>query len=79
VSLKIEDHYWDRSDAAVVFRRDDTAPARRASSITATTAPAFPWNDTAQLDYLNPTSREAVIQTILAIARRSPSSASTRP
>jgi hypothetical protein len=32
----------------------------------------MPWNDTAQLDYLNPEVREGVIQTILAVARRSP-------
>ncbi|MGC9333583.1 MAG: 4-alpha-glucanotransferase, partial [Anaerolineae bacterium] len=33
---------------------------------------SMPWNDTAQLDYLNPTVREAVIQTILEVARRFP-------
>jgi hypothetical protein len=32
----------------------------------------MPWNDTAQLDYLRPDVREAVIQTILAVARRFP-------
>ena len=33
---------------------------------------SFPWNDTAQLDYLNPVVREQVIQTILEVARRFP-------
>ena len=43
VEIKIEDHYYDRTDAAVVFQRVATAgPATRATSITATTAPAFP-------------------------------------
>jgi hypothetical protein len=32
----------------------------------------MPWNDTAQLDYLNPEVREAVIQTILHVARKFP-------
>src|SRR3970282_2145544 len=32
----------------------------------------MPWNDTAQLDYLRPEVREAVIATILDVARRSP-------
>ena len=32
----------------------------------------MPWNDTAQLDYMNPVVREAVIQTILAVARKFP-------
>ena len=46
--------------------------ATRATSITATTAPAFPWNDTAQLNYLQAEVREAVIQTILHVARLFP-------
>ena len=33
---------------------------------------SFPWNDTAQLNYLNPEVREAVIQNILHVARLSP-------
>ena len=33
---------------------------------------SMPWNDTAQLDYLKPEVREAVIQTILAVARQFP-------
>ena len=33
---------------------------------------SMPWNDTAQLNYLNPEVREAVIQTILHVARLSP-------
>jgi len=33
---------------------------------------SMPWNDTAQLDYLNPEVREAVIQTILHVARQFP-------
>ena len=33
---------------------------------------SFPWNDTAQLDYLNPAVREQVIQTILYVARLFP-------
>jgi hypothetical protein len=32
----------------------------------------MPWNDTAQLDFLNPETREAVIQTILHVARMFP-------
>ncbi|HEU6440350.1 MAG TPA: alpha-amylase, partial [Terriglobales bacterium] len=33
---------------------------------------SMPWNDTAQLDYLKPEVREAVIQTILHVARKFP-------
>ena len=62
-----------------------TAPTRRWSSSASTARPAttryvyhgndgtsMPWNDTAQLDYLNPEVREAVIQTILHVARQFP-------
>ena len=31
---------------------------------------SLPWNDTAQLDYLRPETREAVMQEILGVARR---------
>ena len=41
VEIKIEDHYFEQTDAAVVFRAAIAHPARPATSITATTAPAF--------------------------------------
>ena len=43
VAIQIEDHYFDRSDAAVVFRRTDRRRlARCGTSTTATTAPRCP-------------------------------------
>jgi len=43
IGLYLEDHYYDRSDAAVVFRRTNhetvTKPGRSATSTTATTGP----------------------------------------
>ena len=75
VEITIEDHYWDSSDAAVVFRRRDTDPARGDDVryvYHGNDGTSFPWNDTAQLDYLNPAVREAVIGTILDVARRAP-------
>ena len=72
VSVKIEDHYWSRSDAAVVFRRVDNATGDTRFLYHGNDGTSFPWNDTAQLDYLNPEAREAVIQAILAVARRFP-------
>jgi glycosidase len=72
VSLKIEDHYWDKSDAAVVFRRVDNASGDTRFIYHGNDGTSFPWNDTAQLDYLNPAAREAVIQAILGVARRFP-------
>jgi glycosidase len=72
VGVFIEDHYWDRSDAAVVFKRVDRLTGDERFIYHGNDGTSMPWNDTAQLDYLNPEVREAVIQTILAVARRSP-------
>jgi glycosidase len=72
VELKIEDHYYDRTDAAVVFRRVDRGTGETRFLYHGNDGTSFPWNDTAQLDYLNPAAREQVIQTILAVARRFP-------
>jgi len=72
VELTIDDHYWDGTDAAVVFRRRDTASGETRFIYHGNDGTSFPWNDTAQLDYLQPAVREAVIQTILDVARRSP-------
>ena len=72
VSINIEDHYFDRSDAAVTFRYYDQRDGRARFIYHGNDGTSMPWNDTAQLNYLNAEVREAVIQTILAVARRFP-------
>ncbi|MGA2960274.1 MAG: alpha-amylase family glycosyl hydrolase [Candidatus Korobacteraceae bacterium] len=72
VEIKIEDHYYDRSDAAVVFRRGDRWSGEKRYVYHGNDGTSFPWNDTAQLNYLKPEVREAVIQTILHVARLFP-------
>ena len=72
VEIKIEDHYFNRSDAAVVFRRVDRWSGEGRYIYHGNDGTSFPWNDTAQLNYLNPEVREAVIQTILHVARLFP-------
>ena len=72
VEIKIEDHYYEQSDAAVVFRRRDKATGEIRYIYHGNDGTSFPWNDTAQLDYLNPAVREQVIQTILHVARLFP-------
>ncbi len=72
VSLFIEDHYYDRSDAAVVFKRLDRWTGHVRYIYHGNDGTSMPWNDTAQLNYLNPEVREAVIQTILHVARQFP-------
>ena len=72
VEIKIEDHYFEQTDAAVVFRRRDTATGDIRYVYHGNDGTSFPWNDTAQLDYLNAAVREHVIQTILHVARLFP-------
>jgi len=72
VEIKIEDHYFDQSDAAVTFRRRDRQSGETRFIYHGNDGTSFPWNDTAQLDYLNPAVREQVIQTILHVARLFP-------
>jgi glycosidase len=72
VEIKIEDHYYTQQDAAVVFRRRDKSSGETRFVYHGNDGTSFPWNDTAQLDYLNPAVREQVIQTILHVARLFP-------
>jgi glycosidase len=72
VEIKIEDHYYEQSDAAVVFRRRDKSSGETRYIYHGNDGTSFPWNDTAQLDYLNAAVREQVIQTILYVARLFP-------
>jgi glycosidase len=72
VGIFIEDHYYDRTDAAVVFMRVDRHSGDTRFIYHGNDGTSMPWNDTAQLDYLNAGVREAVIQTILHVARKFP-------
>jgi glycosidase len=72
VSIYIEDGYWNRSDAAVLFKRVDTYTGNTTYIYHGNDGTSMPWNDTAQLNYLIPEVREAVIQTILHVARQFP-------
>lgn len=70
--IKIEDHYYNRTDAAVTFMRRDRWSGDTRFVYHGNDGTSFPWNDTAQLNYLKPEVREAVIQTILHVARQFP-------
>jgi glycosidase len=72
VGIYLEDHYFDRSDAAVVFKRVDRWTGDAKYIYHGNDGTSFPWNDTAQLNYLKAEVREAVIQTILHVARNFP-------
>ena len=72
VGIHLEDHYYGRTDAAVVFKRVDHRTGSEKYIYHGNDATSMPWNDTAQLNYLNPEVREAVIQEILGVARKFP-------
>lgn len=70
--VKIEDHYYDRTDAAVTFMLRDKRSGQVRYVFHGNDGTTMPWNDTAQLDYLNPVTREAVIQKIIHVAKNFP-------
>jgi glycosidase len=72
LGVYLEDRYWDKTDAAVVFKRVDFASGETRLIYHGNDGTHMPWNDTAQLDFLKPETREAVIQTILHVARMFP-------
>ncbi|MEA5107803.1 MAG: alpha-amylase family glycosyl hydrolase [Sphaerochaeta associata] len=72
VEIKLEDHYYDRSDAAVTFRRKDLRSGDTTYIFHGNDGTSMPWNDTAQLDFLNPATREAVYQQIKHVASNFP-------
>ncbi|MBN2553711.1 MAG: alpha-amylase, partial [Spirochaetales bacterium] len=72
VTIQLEDHYYSRSDAAVVFRRTDRASGEQRFIYHGNDGTSMPWNDTAQLNFLDPEVREAVTRTILHVARSFP-------
>ncbi len=72
VELYIEDGYWSRTDAAVVFKRIDRDTGNVRYIYHGNDGTHMPWNDTAQLDHLKHEVRQAVIDLTLDVARRFP-------
>lgn len=72
VGVYLEDHYYSKSDCAVVFKRVDHHTGDVRYIYHGNDGTGMPWNDTAQIDFLNPEAREAVMQEILHVARNFP-------
>ncbi|TFG63501.1 MAG: alpha-amylase [Spirochaetales bacterium] len=72
VQVFIEDQYYSKKDAAVTFRRTDAWTGDTRYIYHGNDGTAMPWNDTAQLNFLLPEVREAVIKTILHVASNFP-------
>ncbi|BDQ01596.1 alpha-amylase family glycosyl hydrolase [Ignavibacterium sp.] len=72
VEIRIEDQYYTRTDAAVVFERLDRFTGQKRYIYHGNDGTNMPWNDTAQLNLLLPEVRESLIQTIMHVARKTP-------
>ena len=72
ISVYLEDHYYSKNDCAVVYKRVDNSTGDVRYIYHGNDGTGMPWNDTAQIDFLNPEAREAVIQEILHVARNFP-------
>ncbi len=72
ISVYLEDNYYNKSDCAVVYKRVDNSSGDTRYIYHGNDGTGLPWNDTAQIDFLNPEAREEVIQKILLVARNFP-------
>lgn len=72
IGIYLEDKYFTHQDAAVTFKYVDFRTGRTRYIYHGNDGTSMPWNDTAQLNYLLPEVREAVIQNIIHVARLSP-------
>ena len=70
ISIRIEDGYWDNSDAAVTFEHFDHYTGRRRYIYHGNDGTHMPWNDTAQLNFLLPEVRRMMSDLIVDVARR---------
>ncbi|MBU1100946.1 MAG: alpha-amylase [Bacteroidetes bacterium] len=70
IQLRIEDGYWNKTDASVVFQRIDNNTGNVKYLYHGNDGTNMPWNDTAQLNLLDGEVREAVIQKIFDVARK---------
>lgn len=72
ISVYLEDHYYSKDDCSVVFKRVDNRTGDVRYIYHGNDGTGLPWNDTAQIDFLNPEAREAVMQEILHVASNFP-------
>ena len=72
VEVRVEDQYYSKTDAAVVFERLDKFTGNRTYIYHGNDGTNMPWNDTAQLDLMKAEVRESLIQTIMHVARKTP-------
>lgn len=72
IEIYLEDHYYDESDAAVVYKLFDRRRGISRYIYHGNDGTSIPWNDTAQLNYLKSEVRDAICQEIRKIAHKFP-------
>ena len=72
IGIFLENKYFTRTDAAVTFKYMDYRSREERYIYHGNDGTSFPWNDTAQLNFLNPEVRKAVIDTILHVSKMFP-------
>ncbi len=72
VATYVEDGYFSRTDAAVVFKRVDRVSGKAVYIYHGNDGTSMPWNDTAQLDYTKPIVRRAMLDLIVHVAKMFP-------
>jgi len=72
IQIRIEDGYYTQQEAAEVFQYTTSEGFGPLFIYHGNDGTSMPWNDTAQLNYLNPHVREEVKKQILEVARRFP-------
>ncbi|MHB8808101.1 MAG: alpha-amylase family glycosyl hydrolase [Anaerolineaceae bacterium] len=72
LSIKLEEGYYTQTAAAEVFLYEDHRTGEKQYIYHGNDGTSMPWNDTAQLNYLDEEVREQVINTILSIVKRFP-------
>lgn len=70
IQIRIEDGYYTRKDAAVVFQLIENSTGKVRYIYHGNDGTNMPWNDTAQLNFLRPEVREAVIKLIFHVAEK---------
>ena len=72
IQIRIEDGYYTQQEAAEAFQYTTSSGFGPLYIYHGNDGTSMPWNDTAQLDYLNPIVREKVRRQIIAVAQQFP-------
>ena len=70
VSIRLEDGYYTRTDTAEVFQYKKKNKEQPLYIFHGNDGTSMPWNDTAQLNYLNPETRKAMKARIIKVAKK---------